>query len=101
MTRHKATKIAPVLSGLLVKHVPVYDYLETWAFTVVLGDTNSVVEWAHALFCDMPLPMRILFKLRHILVRPFGLETNVPERPYTGFPLLDRDGEDIILWFED
>jgi hypothetical protein len=45
--------------------------------------------------------MRILFKLRHILVRPFALKTSVPQQPYTGFPLLDRDGSDIILWFED
>jgi hypothetical protein len=101
MIRHKALKITPVLSELLTKHVPAYDYIETWALTMTPGDTTDFVEWAHAVFCDMPVLMRALFKLRHILVRPFGLKTKVPGQPYTGFPLLDENDGGIILWFED
>jgi hypothetical protein len=101
MARHKVTKIAPAPSDLLIKHALEYDYIETWAITMVPGDSATSVEWAHAIFYDMPALMRILFKLRHVLVKAFGLKTEVPGLPYTGFPLLDKDGDNIILWLED
>lgn len=70
----KSYKVTIPSNSLVLQHLPV-DYTDTFACEVVTDKKLSVNEIMISFWTTMPKWVNVLFKLRNILVKPFGLET--------------------------
>jgi hypothetical protein len=89
-----------VLTDLLAAHAGRVDHADAWTSPIRDGETADPAAWAR-IMASLPQPVNRAMRLRDTLVRPFGLSAAGEGLPETGFPVLARTDQEIILGVDD
>lgn len=111
--RRRVTSTAPVLDGLGADAVPRADAADAFRTDLLPGDGTDPVAWSGSVFAASPAWVDALMRLRHALVRPFGLRTG-PDTGEAGagaraghrherglFPVLASSSTEALMGVDD
>jgi hypothetical protein len=84
-------------SELLGSTLPRIDAQDCWTTPLLPGDPTDPERWAQ-LILGRP---SMLLRLRDVAVKPLGLRSASQTRVATGFPVVCRDADEIVLGLDD
>ena len=79
---------------LVYKHLPV-DYKDCFSREVV--DDISVDDVFNNMFCEFPVCVQAMLRLRDVMVKPLGLKTGTSFADH----IVERNGEEIVIGTSD
>jgi hypothetical protein len=98
MKRRQAYRDTPKLTDLLQQYSGRADAIDVWTTELLPGDSDSPEWWAHQVFGELPPIIKTLMRIRHVIVRPFGLATrDESDVPFFGFPKLAEGPNELVL----
>ncbi len=86
-----------MIQGYLIKKYLPADYTDCFTKCIPKSKGMTVDKMFDNLFCNFPLPVRLMLKLRDSIVRPFGLKVGATFRNR----ITKRNDEEIIVSAKD
>jgi hypothetical protein len=81
---------------LIHKYIPA-DYSDCFSRCIKAREAFTVDTLFNMMFCDFPWPVRMLFKIRNAIVKPFGLKGGISFKEH----IIERNPEEIIVGMDD
>ena len=92
------TALRPVGANASLTRV---DAADTYTTPLRADDSREPAAWQAGLFAGIPGWVSALMGVRHVLVKPFGLETGGAKSLGDGFPVLSSSPTRIVMGIDD